>query len=92
MTHVCLLDKIDQLQVDHSLVVVPSLITPVILKQHCLVLDFTSTPISVTLQSAQLKEACQAPDLQPIWKAAQKMQVKACAVASTMEMTDEILT
>ena len=51
--HVCLPVKITQMQVDHSLVVVHSLITPVILgvdflKKHRLVLDFTFTPIGVT--------------------------------------------
>ena len=61
------------------------------LKKHRLVLDFTSTPIGVTSRAAQLEEDCPALDLQPIWKAAQKVLGKACAVASSMELTDETL-
>ena len=57
--------KIEQLHVNHSLVVVRLLITPVIrgldfLRKHCLVLDFTSTPIGVASQSVQPEDDCPA--------------------------------
>ena len=92
--HVNLPVKIEQLHVDHSLVVVRSLITPVILgldflRKHCLVLDFTSTPIGVASWSVQTEDDCPAPNVQPIWKAAQDIQVKACAVVSVKKLTDE---
>ncbi len=50
--HILLAVKIGQLYVDHSFVVVHSLITPVILgidflRKHRLVLHFTSIPIGV---------------------------------------------
>ena len=95
MGHILLPVKIGQLYVDHSFVVVHSLITPVILgidflRKHRLVLDFASIPIGVKSRSTQ-EEVCQARELELIWKASQKVWAKTCAVVSTRELTDESL-
>ena len=59
------------------------------LRKHRLVLGFTSIPIGVKSQSTQ--EVCQAPELELIWKASQKVWAKTRAVVSTRELTDESL-
>ena len=94
MGHIHLPVKIGQLYVDHSFVVVHSLITPVILgidflRKHHLVLDFTSIPIGV--KSRLTQEVCQSPELELIWKTSEKVRAKTCAVVSTRELTEESL-
>ena len=73
------------LKVDYLLVVVRSLITPVILgidfmHKHGLVLDFTTTPISV--RNNTMSVDCQ-PDLTQVHK------MKVATVPSTFQSTDE---
>ena len=73
------------LKVDHLFVVVQSLITPMILgidfmHKHDLVLDFTTTPISI--RSNTMNVDCQ-PDLTQLHK------IKVAAVPSTFQSTDE---
>ena len=73
------------LKVDHHFVEVRSLITPMILgidfmHKHGLVLDFTTTPI--TVRNNTMSADCQ-PDLTQLHK------MKAAAVPSTFQSTDE---
>ena len=69
--------QVGQLSVEHPLVVLDSLISPVILgmdflQQHGLVLDFASSPISVTTRHTPPNSHDQLQDIQPIVEDVQK--------------------
>ena len=75
--------QVGQLSVEHPLVVVESLISPVIpgmnFLQH-LVLVFASSPISVTTLHTPPSSHRQLQDIQPIVEDVQKAKAKTCAV------------
>ena len=90
--------QVGQLSVEHPLVVVDSLISPVILgmdflQQHGLVLDFASSPISVTTRHTPPKSHGQLQDIQPIVEVVQKAKAKICAVysESSSKLTEEVV-
>ena len=90
--------QVGQLSVEHPLVVVDSLISPVILgmdflQQHDLVLDFASSPISVTTRHTPPNSHGQLQDIQPIVEEVQKAKAKICAVdgESSSELTEEVV-
>ena len=90
--------QVGQLSVEHPLVVVDSLISPVILgmdflQQHGLVLDFASSPISVTTRHTPPNSHGQLQDIQPIVEDVQKAKAKICAVysESSSELTEEVV-
>ena len=65
--------QVGQLSVEHPLVVVDLLISPVILgmdfpQQHGLVLDFASSPISVTTRHTPPNSHRQQKTYSPLWK------------------------
>ena len=79
--------RVGKLQVDHHFVAVHSLITPVILgmdflQKHGMVLDFTTTPVTIhnTSHPANLP-----PEIEPILETARSVTRKVCAVASLTE-------
>ena len=62
------------------------------LRKHQLVLDFTSIPIGVQSRSTK-EEVCQAPELEPIWKASQKCgprPVQLCPLGSCHSFTSPL--
>ena len=85
--------RVGKLQVDHHFVAVHSLITPVILgmdflQKHGMVLDFTTTPVTIhnTSYPANLP-----PELEPILETARSVTRKVCAVASLTESSEDII-
>ena len=87
--------RIGQAEVDHPLVVVCSLITPVILgidflQTHGLVLDFTTTPVRVTTHPAPEKGSAR-DMLEPILEAARKTKAKVCTLGTNGEVSEEAI-
>ena len=86
--------QVGPIEVEHSLVVVQSLITPVILgidflQAHGLILDFTTTPVHVTTQPVpdnSLKES----DQQVLY-AARKTKARVCAIQETDGLSEEAI-
>ena len=83
---------------EHPLVVVDSLISPVILgmhflQQHGLVLDFASSPISVTTRHTPPNSHGQLQDIHPLVEDVQKARAKICAVygESSSGLTEEVV-
>ena len=87
--------QVGQLRVEHSLVVVRSLITPVILgmdflQQHGLILDFTSTPIGVTSFHSPPNSDVHLQDIGPIVEEVRKAKAKICAIYGVVESSNEL--
>ena len=63
------------------------------LQQHGLVLDFASSPISVTTRHTPPNSHGQLQDIQPIVEEVQKAKAKICAVygESSSELTEEVV-
>ena len=85
--------RVGKLQVDHHFVAAHSLVTPVILgmdflQKHGMVLDFTTTPVTIhnTSYPANLP-----PELEPILETARSITRKVCAVASLAESSEDII-
>ena len=76
--------QLRDVKVDHSFVLVQSLITPVTLgidfmQKHGLVLDFTTTPITISIQTIHVN--CQPDhDLEPLLSAMRKVKLKVAAI------------
>ena len=90
--------QIGQLSVEHPLVVVRSLITPVILgmdflQQHGLVLDFASLPIGVNILLHPTYQPQSAARHPAHGRRGSKAKAKICAVygTSTSELTEEVV-
>ena len=87
--------QLGDVKVDHSFIVVQSLITPVILgidfmQKHGLVLDFTTTPITIRSQTLHLR--CQSDhDVEPLLSAMRKVKMKVAAVPSMSQSTEEMI-
>ena len=80
-------------KVDHSFVLVQSLITPVTLgidfmQKHGLVLDFTTTPITISIQTIHVN--CQPDhDLEPLLSAMRKVKLKVAAIPSMSQSIED---
>ena len=86
--------QVGSINVDHSLVVVQFLITPVILgidfmQEHGLILDFTSSPVCVT-QQANHNNILSVNDRQAL-HAARKTKDHVCGVQETLDLSEEAL-
>ena len=87
--------QLGDVKVDHSFIVVQSLITPAILsidfmQKHGLELDFTTTPI--TIRSQTLHVRCQSDhDVEPLLSAMKKVKMKVAAVPSMSQSTKEMI-
>ena len=85
--------QLGNVKADHPFIVVQSLITPVILgidfmQKHGLVLDFTTTPVTVSNQISSIQ--CQ-PGVAPLVDMAQKVKMKVSAVAALSQSSEEVI-
>ena len=86
--------RIGPITVDHPLVIVQSLITPVILgidfmQAHGLVLDFTTTPVQVT--SPRISNSNRSSDAQKVFQAVRKTRAIACTVQQSSDVSEETI-
>ena len=85
--------SVGTLHVDHNFVVVHSLITPVILgidflHKHGIVLDFTTTPVTIQNMNPPPNIPTEA---QPILESARHTISKVCTVASIADSSEDII-
>ena len=87
-----------QLEVTHQLLVVDRLVTPVILgldflRQHNLVINFASRPMTVTYLTQTVNQQPETipQELQPVVKAAQQLKSKMCAVAAIGDPENDLI-
>ena len=94
--HIVFPVQVGELYAEHSMIVVRSLTTQVILgmdflQNHGLVLDFTTTPVKVTAHARVSSDDAQRQKLQSIAQAARKVKVKVCAVEASIQINQQII-
>ena len=83
--------RLGPLRTNHSLVIVDSLISPVILgldflRKHKITVDFSSSPVNLTIPQASDQNL---QDLVPLFYANKKNKAKICAVEALTEPSEE---